>query len=97
MGASFRRRCIEHTDYKRVVELLVAYRAATRVDVYPTAWRLRLLLTSRVWEPTRDTRLWEDTGGEMVGFAVLWRRRFEDTYLVLDRFVHLISASSRSG
>jgi hypothetical protein len=75
MGASLIHRCIDHADNEQVVELLVIYRAATRVEVYPTAWRLRLLLTSRVWKPTRDTQLWEDASGQMVGFTMLSRRR----------------------
>jgi ribosomal protein S18 acetylase RimI-like enzyme len=88
MGTSLIHRHIDHADHERVVELLVNYRAATRVDVYPTAWRLRLLLTSRVWEPTRDTQLWEDVSRQMVGFAMLWRRRSDDPHLILNRCIH---------
>lgn len=49
---------IEERDREPVADLLLAYRAATRIDVYPTIWRFRLLLTSRVWEPGYDTCVW---------------------------------------
>jgi ribosomal protein S18 acetylase RimI-like enzyme len=51
-------------------------------------WRFRLLLTSRVWEPDHDIRVWENTIGQVVGFAMLWQRQRNDDYLVLDQFVH---------
>jgi ribosomal protein S18 acetylase RimI-like enzyme len=88
MAAFASRPCAGHADHDRVVDLLVTYRAATRVDVYPTVWRLRLLLTSRVWEPMRDTRIWEDAAGHLVAFAMLSRRQRVDTYLVFDCCVH---------
>lgn len=74
-------------DQARLIDLLLAYRVATSVQIYSTIWRTRLLLTSRVWNPTQDCRVWEDARGQMLGFAMLWRRRREDAYLVLDRFV----------
>jgi ribosomal protein S18 acetylase RimI-like enzyme len=86
--------CVDSADRERVVDLLASYRAATRVDVYPTTWRLRLLLASRVWEPTRDTQCWEDTRGQMAGFAMLSRRRREDTDITLDQCVHPQHATS---
>lgn len=75
-------------DLDRLVELLLATRVATDVRRYPTIWRVRLLLASRVGDPAHDTRVWEDTAGRLVGLAMLWRRRRDDAYLVLDRFVH---------
>jgi ribosomal protein S18 acetylase RimI-like enzyme len=74
-------------DQDRLFELLLAYRVATSVQTYPTIWRTRLLLTSRVWDSAHDSRVWEGVGGQMLGLAMLWRRRREDNYLVLDRFV----------
>src|SRR5215470_16995720 len=79
---------VEQTDHHHVDDLLLVYRAATRLDVYPTIWRLHLVLSSRVWEPAYDTQIWEDTTGHLVGFALLWRRHLDDTYLVLEQFVH---------
>jgi mycothiol synthase len=84
----------EQIDHHRIDELLVAFRAATRVDVYPTIWRLHLLLSSRIWEPPLNTRIWEGAAGELVGFALLWRRRAGDTYLVLEQFLHPLSATA---
>lgn len=74
-------------DQDRLLDLLLAYRVAISVQTYLTIWRTRLLLTSRVWDSAHDSRVWEDANGRMLGFAMLWRRRREDTYLVLDRFV----------
>jgi GNAT superfamily N-acetyltransferase len=78
------RPCRDHADRERLVDLLIAYRAATRVDVYPTAWRLRLLLDGRVWAPEDDTRLWLDAHDRPLGGALLWRRRPDDDYLALE-------------
>jgi GNAT superfamily N-acetyltransferase len=75
-------------DLERAVGVLLAYRLATSVRVYPTLWRLRLLWASRVWEPERDLRIWQDGDGRMAAFALLWRRRPDNPNLVLDRFVH---------
>jgi ribosomal protein S18 acetylase RimI-like enzyme len=72
----------------RVIDLLLDYRAATTVYAYPTVWRLRLLWSSRVWEPAQDVRLWEDATGRAIGFALLWRRRRESPYLALERAIH---------
>jgi hypothetical protein len=54
------------TDRMRVEDLLLAYRVATCVDSYPTIWRFRLLLSSRVWQPAHDTCIWEDGAGRIV-------------------------------
>lgn len=75
-------------DREEVVDTLIAYRVATSVHVYPTAWRLKLLWSSRVWEPGLDTRIWRDERGRMLAFAMLWRRVRMSGYLVLERVVH---------
>lgn len=82
------RPCVYQTDLDRIIEMLLAYRAATSIRAYPTTWRVRLLLTSRVWAPAQDARVWEDGSGQIVGLAMLWRRQPTAAYLVLDRFVH---------
>lgn len=79
---------IDQKDQDQVEALVLAFRVATRVDIYPTIWRFRLLLASRVWEPAQDTRVWEDGAGHIVAFGMLWRRRRDDTYLALDQFIH---------
>jgi ribosomal protein S18 acetylase RimI-like enzyme len=79
---------VEQVDQAQVEDLVLAFRVATRVDIYPTIWRFRLLLTSRVWEPDQDVRVWEDRSGHIIGFAMLWRRQPDDDYVVLDQFVH---------
>ncbi len=72
----------------RVIDLLLDYRAATTVYTYPTVWRLRLLWSSRVWEPAQDVRLWDNAEGRAAGFALLWRRYRESPYVVLERVIH---------
>jgi mycothiol synthase len=88
------RPCIYQSDQAQLINLLLAYRAVAGGCAYPTVWRVRLLLTSRVWEPARDTHAWEDAAGRIVGFAMLWRRRAKSPYLVLDRFVYPDFASA---
>ena len=75
-------------DRQRLVDLLLAYRAATDVRLYPTIWRVLLLLTSRVWTPEKDVRLWKNAVGDLLGIAMLWRRQPASSYLVLDWFIH---------
>jgi hypothetical protein len=53
-----------------------------------TLWRVRLFLTSRVGDPIQDTRLWESASGQAVALAMLWRRRSNSDYLVLEVFPH---------
>src|SRR5262245_44696196 len=88
MKALIQRAYIEQKDHERLDDLFLAYRAATRVDMYPTIWRLYVLLSSRVWEPAYDTQIWEDPTGDLAACALLWRRRVDDRYMVLDQFIH---------
>jgi len=71
-------------DQAALTNLWLAHRLATNIKVYPTIWRYRLLLSSRVWEPERDTRLWQSRNGDLLAFGMLWRRTPSSPYLVLD-------------
>jgi ribosomal protein S18 acetylase RimI-like enzyme len=82
------RPCIYAQDKYSIIDLLRTYRVETSVTVYPTTWRVRLLLTSRVWNPEQDVCIWETPSGQMAAFAMLWRRRATSPYLALDRFIH---------
>ena len=63
-------------DTEPALDLLLAGRDAESAYRYPTVWRLRQLLSSRLWEPERDARVWEaNNDGALVGLAHLWRRR----------------------
>lgn len=62
-------------DQFRVLDLLLARRTGDSADRYPPLARLRMLLVSRLWEPGRDARIWEDATGRLVGFAGLFRHR----------------------
>jgi ribosomal protein S18 acetylase RimI-like enzyme len=88
------RACDYQADKQGIVDLMRAYRVTTGVAVYPTTWRVRLLLTSRVWDPEQDICLWEVPSGQMAAFAMLWRRRATSPYLVLERFIHPSFAAS---
>jgi ribosomal protein S18 acetylase RimI-like enzyme len=81
--------CDYARDIERVIALLLNYRTAASLhDTYPHPWRLRLLLSSRVWQPAQDSRIWEDVNGRLAAFAMLWRRRPDSPYLALERFVN---------
>ncbi len=80
--------CDYQNDKKRLEDFWLDYRAASDVRMYPTIWRIRLLLTSRVWEKEKDTQIWEDASGQIIGFVMLWRRQLRSSYIVLDSFVH---------
>jgi ribosomal protein S18 acetylase RimI-like enzyme len=82
------RPCVYERDKSSLIDLLRTYRVETSVAVYPTIWRVRLLLTSRVWDPEQDVCIWETQSGQMAAFAMLWRRRATSPYLALDRFIH---------
>ncbi len=81
-------RFYEHgKDQESLTDFLLAYRAARDVRLYPTIWRVRLLLSSRVWQPEQDTRIWEDETGRIIGFVMLWSRQQKSPYIVLDGYV----------
>ena len=86
MEIPFSRPCDYKNDLDSLMSLWLDQRVTTGFRVYPTTWRLRLLLTSRVWDPARDTRIWEAGSGQMLGFAMLWRRQPTSPYIVLDCF-----------
>jgi mycothiol synthase len=82
------RPCDYAQDIERIIALLLNYRTAANLhDTYPHPWRLRLLLSSRVWDAAQDSRIWEDADGRPAAFAMLWRRRPTSPYLALERFV----------
>ena len=88
------RSCDYHKDQKRLMDFWLDYRATSDVRLYPTIWRLRLLLTSRVWNQEKDTQIWENEFGQIIGFAMLWSRQPASSYIVLDSFVHPKFATS---
>lgn len=82
------RPCDYQRDLQRLMNFWLKCRAASDVRRYPTLWRIRLLLTSRVWIPEKDTHIWENKSGQIIGFAMLWRRYQTSPYIVLDGYVH---------
>lgn len=87
------RPCIYTQDKDRLIDLVRAYRRSTGVAMYPTTWRVRLLLTSRTWDPAQDTCLWECASeqagsGQAAALAFVWRRKATSPYLALERFIH---------
>jgi mycothiol synthase len=64
-------------DVDGALDLRRGWRAAAHADRYPTARRLRLLISSRLYEPERNARVWvdgQDADGRVVGFAMLNQR-----------------------
>ena len=88
------RSCEYHKDQQRLMDFWLDYRAASDVRAYPTIWRIRLLLSSRVWNQEKDTQIWENELGQIIGFAMLWSRQPASSYIVLDTFVHPKFASN---
>src|SRR5215216_532347 len=86
--------CDYQKDQKRLMNFWLDYRAASDVRAYPTIWRIRLLLTSRVWNQEKDTQIWENESDQIIGFAMLWSRQPVSSYLVLDTFTHPEFASN---
>jgi len=81
-------RAFQPSDITAVRRLLLTYRGHGFLNHSLTKYRLDLLIDSRLWEPERDAQVWEDTHGQIVGFAMLNRRRKESTTLGLERIVH---------
>ena len=77
-----------HKEQKRLINFWLDYRAAFDARMYPTIWRIRLLLTSRVWNQEKDTQIWENELGQIIGFAMVWSRQPASSYIVLDSFPH---------
>ncbi|HEX3054211.1 MAG TPA: GNAT family N-acetyltransferase [Aggregatilineaceae bacterium] len=92
-----RRRRVGPGDRQRMIDLMVAYRAAGYVARYPTVWRFQLLLDSRVWDMERDVQLWDDEGGNLVACGLLWKRRREDPYFALERILRPDTYSALAG
>ena len=88
------RSCDYHKDQKELMDFWLDYRAASDVHRYPTVWRIRLLLTSRVRNQERDTQIWVNESGQIIGFAMLWSRQPTSSYIVLDSFIHPKFASN---
>jgi GNAT superfamily N-acetyltransferase len=85
----FTARSIDYAqDSEKINSLLLSWRLTQDLHQYPTIWRVRLLLTSRVWDPAQDAHLWENTQGQAAGLALLWRRYADAPYLVLEIFRH---------
>jgi len=81
-------RAYQPQDQEALTELWLAHRHATSIEVYPTIWRSRLLLSSRVWDHEKDTNLWQTQNEDLRAFAMLWRRSPTSPYLVLDYCIH---------
>ena len=79
----------ELSDWEVVGDLLRVCQGAPPVDLarYPTLWRLRILVMTRLRDPQRDARLWRDDSGGIIGFAAVFRRPRRDGLCELGYFV----------
>jgi len=88
LSSLIRRSCNYFQDKNKLIPFWLDWRAAFDPRLYPTIWRLRLLLSSRVWNQDLDAAVWEDETGHIMGFSMLWRRKSSSPYIVLDNFIH---------
>lgn len=82
-----RRRQLESTDIERIDHLVHDYRLATTTQAHLTTWRVRLLLSSRVWDSEKDAAIWEEPSEGLLAFAMLWSRSPDDENLILEYIV----------
>jgi len=77
------------SDWEAVGDLLRVCQGAPPVDRarYPTLWRLRILVMTRLRDPRRDARLWRDDSGGIIGFAAVFRRPQREGLCELGYFV----------
>src|SRR5690242_14345691 len=78
MGMYRERAFDRERDVDGVLDVRRGWHATAQQDRYPTARRLRLLISSRLYAPERNARLWTDgqdgQDGRVVGFAMLNQR-----------------------
>jgi len=67
-------RAYHESDQEAVLQLLLETRSGTSPQRYPTFWRLRQELATRLWEPEQDAHIWENTRGQMLAAAALVSR-----------------------
>ncbi|MBI5928066.1 MAG: GNAT family N-acetyltransferase [Chloroflexi bacterium] len=83
-----RQRPYTENDLEPVLNLLLTYRGAGFVNRYPTVWRLKLLMSSRLWDKSRDAAVWENGQGDIIAFAMLSKRHAASTAYGLERVIH---------
>jgi len=66
---------VSAADADRALDALLVQRAGGRPDCYPTMYRLRMLLISRLWSPERNAHVWSDSEGRLWGCALLLQGR----------------------
>jgi mycothiol synthase len=64
------------SDLARVIELLLACRAAGQADMEFRSIELRMLLGGGAFDAARYTRLWDGPDGALAAFGVLWQGRY---------------------
>jgi len=66
---------VSAVDVDRVLDVLLMRRTSGRADRYPTMYRLRMLLISRLWSPEQNAHVWSDNTGRLLGCALLLQGR----------------------
>lgn len=84
-------------DLERVIAGRVAYPARAHRERYPAVGRLRLLVASRLYEPERNARVWEDAEGHVAAFVALLQREARSARLSLERIVDPSAYEHRLG
>lgn len=75
-------------DRSATVDLLLDWRVArsARLGRYPTVWHMEQLLTTRLWSPAEDARVWVEATGALVAVAAVWARSPTSPHLGLELF-----------
>ena len=79
---------VSAADADRALDALLVRRAGGRPDHYPTMYRLRMLLISRLWSPERNAHVWSDSEGHLLECALLLQGRPDNPRFELACITH---------
>ncbi len=79
---------VSAADVDRVLDVLLLWRTSVRMDRYPTLYRLRMLLISRLWLAEQNAHVWSDREGRLLGCALLLQGRCDSPRCELVYITH---------
>jgi len=85
---------VSAVDVDRVLDVLLMRRTSVRADRYPTMYRLRMLLISRLWSPEQNAHVWSDKIGRLLGCALLLQGRSDSPRFELVCLTHPYAPSA---
>ena len=81
-------RAYHESDQEAVLQLLLETRIGLSLERYPTFWRLRQELATRLWEPERDAHIWENAHGQLLAAAALVSRTPDTLSRGIEYMIH---------